>query len=98
MPEPKTFWVARDPWHNILWLHMERPTFYDVAGWCSNASGGGVTPAFYASVGIPQEPAPGECWEVTHETIEGFVDAKMEKLHTSTARNVTEELKKRTYG
>lgn len=103
MPEPKTFWIARE-WSVLgceesVTIFTERPRLKGGDVWIcdSDAPYGWISPEMFASVGLPREPLPGECWEVTWNELRpaGQLD---DSIMVPIARNVTEELKEANDG
>ena len=105
MHETKTFWIARDlsvsGCEESVSIFTARPRLAGGGVWLcdSDADSGWIPPELFDSVGLPQEPAPGECWEVTWEPISVLrLQSDRNDAMLPTARNVTDELKERTDG
>ncbi len=106
---PTTYWISRggqnvsgwadDPDPLNLELHSDAPPRWlpFAYQWQSHGAKSRVSYVHWPALGLPHEPAPGECWRVdwTEHRAAGQLD---DPQMIATARNVTAELKEKADG
>lgn len=93
---PTTYWIARRPGTGPLMV-WNKPPKPRMSGFYGDGVSyvGEVRPEHWPALGLPHEPATGECWEVRWEERKVFTGDRRftEWRLVPIARNVTQELK-----